>query len=45
MPLKIGFIGDHLTGKTTISQKIANKYGVMIINPASIISEAFELNK
>jgi adenylate kinase family enzyme len=38
MPLKIGLLGDQLSGKTTLSQKISQKYGVIFINPASIIS-------
>lgn len=37
MPLKIGLLGDRLSGKTTISQKLAGKYGVIIINPQAII--------
>lgn len=45
MPLKISFVGDSLSGKTTLSQKIAQKYGIIFINPVSVIAEAFELNK
>jgi adenylate kinase family enzyme len=45
MPLKIAFVGNSLAGKTTISQKLSQKFGIIFINPVSIISEAFELNK
>ena len=45
MPLKIGFIGNRLSGKSSIANKIANKYGVTIVDPKSILNEAFELNK
>ncbi len=45
MPLKISFVGNTLSGKTTLSQKLAQKYGLVVINPVSILSEAFELNK
>ncbi len=45
MPLKIGFVGHNLSGKTILSQKIAQKYGIVFINPVAIITEAFELNK
>ena len=45
MPLKIGFVGSHLSGKSLIAEKIAAKYGVTIINPKTILSQAFELNK
>jgi predicted NACHT family NTPase len=38
MPLKISLVGDSLVGKTTLSQKIAQKYGIVFINPVSIIS-------
>jgi adenylate kinase family enzyme len=41
MPLKIGFIGNSLSGKTALSQRLAQKYGLVYINPVSIISEAF----
>lgn len=40
MPLKMGLLGDHLAGKTTIAQKLSSKYGVVIINPQAIITEA-----
>lgn len=45
MPLKVAFIGDRLSGKSTIAEKIANKYGIICINPRNIIKEAVELNK
>jgi adenylate kinase family enzyme len=45
MPLKIAFLGDSLSGKTIFSQKLSQKYGIILINPVSIIIEAFELNK
>ena len=45
MPLKMAFVGDKFSGKTTISQKISSKYGVLIINPVNIIGQAFQLNK
>lgn len=45
MPLKIGFVGNSLSGKTTISQKLAQKYSVVLINPVQVLAEAFELNK
>lgn len=45
MPLKVAFVGNSLSGKTTISQKLSQKYGLVFINPVSILSEAFELNK
>ncbi len=38
MPLKIGLVGNHLSGKTTLAQQISNKYGVMIINPQQVIN-------
>lgn len=41
MPLKIGFVGNSLSGKTTFSQKIAQKYGAVLINPVQVIAEAF----
>ena len=41
MPLKIGFIGNRLSGKTIIASKIAAKYGIMIIDPKTMLSEAF----
>lgn len=45
MPLKVAFIGDRLSGKSTIAERIANKYGIICINPRNIIKEAVELNK
>jgi dephospho-CoA kinase len=45
MPLKIGFVGDRLSGKSSIANKIAAKYGIMIIDPKTILKESFELNK
>jgi len=45
MPLKMSLLGDHLSGKTTISHKLSAKYGVVIINPQAVITEALELNK
>jgi hypothetical protein len=45
MPLKLGFVGNTLSGKTTLSQKLAQKYNLILINPQQIINEAFELNK
>jgi hypothetical protein len=41
MPLKICFLGNKLSGKTTLSQKISSKYGVLIINPVTVLAEAF----
>jgi adenylate kinase family enzyme len=38
MPLKISFIGDSLSGKTTIGQKLITKYGIILINPIQIIN-------
>jgi len=37
MPVKIGFVGDSLSGKSTISQKLSAKYGVIVINPHTVI--------
>jgi adenylate kinase family enzyme len=45
VPIKIGFLGDSLSGKTTIAQKICHKYGLILINPVQLINEAFDLNK
>ena len=45
MPLKIGFIGNHLSGKSVIIEKCASKYGIMTIDPVSLLKQAFELNK
>lgn len=45
MPLKIGFVGKSQAGKSTYSQKICQKFGIVLINPASVIAEAFDLNK
>lgn len=45
MPLKIGLAGDKSSVKTTLALKLSEKYGVIIINPVTIINEAFELNK
>lgn len=38
MPLKISFIGDSLSGKTTLAQKLVAKYGIVLINPVQIIN-------
>lgn len=38
MPLKLGLVGDSLSGKTTIAQKLNTKYGVILINPHAIIN-------
>lgn len=38
MPLKISFIGDSLSGKTTLTQKLVAKYGIVLINPVQIIN-------
>jgi adenylate kinase family enzyme len=38
MPLKIGFIGNSLSGKTALSQRLAQKYGIIYINPVAIIT-------
>ena len=38
MPLKIGFIGNRLSGKSSIANKIASKYGVTIIDPKAILN-------
>ena len=45
MPLKLSFVGDSLSGKTTLAQKLITKYGIVLINPVQIITDAFELNK
>ncbi len=43
MPLKITLNGARLAGKSTHSAKLAEKYGVIIINPREIIKEALDL--
>ena len=45
MPLKIGFVGNRLSGKSSIATKIAAKYGINIIDPKALLKEAIELNK
>ena len=45
MPLKIGFVGNRLSGKSSIASKIASKYGVSIIDPKVLLKEAIDLNK
>lgn len=40
MPLKVTFLGAKLTGKSTHTAKLAEKYGVIIINPKEIIKQA-----
>lgn len=37
MPLKLAFLGDSLSGKTTLSQKLSQKYGIVLINPVVVI--------
>lgn len=41
MPLKMSFLGDTLSGKSTIANKISSKYGLVLINPQQLINEAF----
>jgi dephospho-CoA kinase len=41
LPLKIAFVGDRLSGKSSVAQKIGSKYGIMVINPQNVINEAF----
>jgi adenylate kinase family enzyme len=41
MPLKMSFVGDSLSGKTALAQKLIAKYGITLINPVQIINEAF----
>ena len=45
MPIKIGFLGNRLSGKSVISGKVAAKYGITVIDPKLILNEAYELNK
>jgi len=45
MPLKIGFVGSRLSGKSSIANKIAAKYDVPILDPKAILKEAIDLNK
>lgn len=33
MPLKISFMGPRVSGKSSLTAKLAEKYGIAIINP------------
>lgn len=39
------FVGNNLTGKTTHSNKFAEKYGLTVIDPMLILKEALDLAK
>lgn len=45
MPLKISMNGSRLAGKTSLSAKLSEKYGIPIINPTELLTEAFEMAK
>ena len=37
MPLKISFYGGRLAGKSTLSAKVSEKYGIPIIDPSELL--------
>lgn len=45
MPLKMICGGERLTGKSTHTAKLAEKYGIPIIDPEELIKEAIEMAK
>ena len=45
LPLKMTFVGNKLSGKSTMSQKLSEKYGLALIDPTKIVKEALDLAK
>jgi cytidylate kinase len=45
MPLKLCIFGPRATGKSTQLARLAERYGLLIINPTDIITEALSLAK
>ena len=45
MPLKIMLSGNRVTGKTTMTGKVAEKFGLNIIDPVELLKEAIEMAK
>ena len=45
MPLKVIFTGKKLAGKSTHSSKLAEKFGLPLIDPTELLKEAIELAK
>jgi adenylate kinase family enzyme len=43
MPLKLNVVGNTLSGRRTQAQRLANKYGLIYIDPYDIIREALLL--
>ena len=45
MPLKVVFTGKKLAGKSTHSSKLAEKFGLPLIDPSELLKEAIEMAK